>query len=71
MAKENYTADKYRVVGANTTTRGKFIGTLVKDSDKDNSPILTCGHRDHDSKKEAASCMRSIATTQYRFNVTN
>lgn len=67
MTKENYTADKYRVAGENTTTKGKFIGILIKD----NSSIVTCGHHDHDSKKEAASCMRDIATKQYHFNVTN
>ena len=70
--KESHIPDKYRVVGKVTTTKGKFIGTLVKDSDRTNSVILTCGHgRTHDSKKEAETCMRDIATKQYHFTVTN
>jgi len=72
MAKEEYTPPNYRVVGKPSTANGKFIGVLVKDADRTNNPILTCGHRLHDSKKAAESCMRTIATTgRYNFNVVN
>lgn len=74
MAKkdENYTPDRYRVVGLPTTAKGKWIGVIVKDSDKGNTPILTCGHRTtHTSKTQAAECMRAISRAQYAFNIIN
>lgn len=68
-AEEKYTPDAYRLI-ARPAVKGKFMGAVAKDGDKENTPIVTCRHS-HDNAKAAIACMRGVAAANYHFNIIN